>query len=328
MGIYHFMGVGKAVGPVTCAVDYIEKSLTQLSTGKKEPELLKLFSGSGGINHNEEDKGKIEALVLFSSKEVIAKELAAFAYNECENPKSVREEIERQLRKVWKRVDLDEGRKIFWVEVDIDNYQDCFEKAMKVAYRFSPPGKQGKEIWLNLTGGTNAINLALVSMGRLTGVSTKHYLISQARAYQKFVSTPPNINILPNKDGYFNVLPFVKLAVDTVNFYEILLELEQVDSGVTNEELFSRMCNRRVIFSSLTLDEFVRDYMLRLFGLGYTEHDPKTLLTFISQEGRLFVGDLNQLDIALELEEDLRRKNIDIVEESNQWSWFQSLVLT
>ena len=27
MGVYHFMGLGQAIGAVTCAVDYIEKAI-------------------------------------------------------------------------------------------------------------------------------------------------------------------------------------------------------------------------------------------------------------------------------------------------------------
>lgn len=212
MGVYHFMGVGRAVGAVTCAVSYVEKALDLMAAGQKQveqglkdtksnDEIRKLFGGSGGISHAESDKGKVEALVLFTSREVIEKELKAFPYTGCDQPGSVREEVERNLKKVWKRYNYPVGRKIFWCEVDINDFQDCFDKIIKVAYRFSPQGKPGKEIWCNLTGGTNSIGFALLSMARLTGMSTKHYLISQRREVQKEIVVPPQIKIQPNKDG-------------------------------------------------------------------------------------------------------------------------------
>ena len=150
------------------------KKLSKALT-KPSDEVTKLFSGSGGINHKEEDRGKIEAIVLFTSKEVINRELKAFSYEGCDNPGSVRDEIIKNLKKVWRRSDKDEGRKVFWCEVDIDNFQDCFNKVVLLAHRFSPDGKQGKEIWCNLTGGSNSIGYALLSMAGLTGKSAKHF---------------------------------------------------------------------------------------------------------------------------------------------------------
>ena len=100
MGIYHFMGVGKSVGVVTCAVDYIENALDMISKKSATPATIKLFHGSGGIKHEEVDKGKIEALVLFTSKEVIDGTLTAFPYAGCKDPGAVRKEIEKVLKQV------------------------------------------------------------------------------------------------------------------------------------------------------------------------------------------------------------------------------------
>jgi hypothetical protein len=48
------MGVGKSVGAVTCALDYIEKLIDQTeqnSAGQKAA--IQFLEGSGGIQHNE-----------------------------------------------------------------------------------------------------------------------------------------------------------------------------------------------------------------------------------------------------------------------------------
>jgi len=274
MGVYHFMGLGRAVGAVTCAVDYIEKALDLNNKLNSNDEVIKLFSSSGGINHDEEYRGKIEAIVLFTSKEVINGKLVAYPYKDCDSPDSVRNEIILNLRKVWQRSNHHEGRKIFWVEVDIDDFQDCFTKVVSVARRFSPDGRQGKEIWCNLTGGSNSIGYALLSMCGLTGKSNKQYLISQRVEYQKAVKVPSTINIRPNKDKYFNILPFWKTRFDMLYFYEILSELDQLNDDISTQELLARLQTRgKLMFQTLSLNNFVINYMLSLYSQGYTNYE-------------------------------------------------------
>jgi hypothetical protein len=191
-----------------------------------------------------------------------------------------------------------------------------------VAYRFSPPGKQGKEIWCNLTSGANSIGFALLSMARLTGLSTTHYLISQRREYQREVVVPSKIKIQPNQDGYFNVMPFLKTYIDTLQFYYILEEMEKLDKPVSTQELFSRM-KQQVQFANLSFDYFKRHYMLKLYGLGYTDYDIQTDRSVVSQSGRHFLNDeLKELETALELEEQIMSHEIDMVAESKKWPWF------
>lgn len=320
MGVFHFMGLGRAVGSVTCAVDYIEKCLDHPDS----EEVKKLFSTSGGISHVEQDKGKIEAIVLVTSSEVIGNQITSYGYKNCDHPGPVRQEVVRNLKKVWKRYGA-EGRKVFWCEVDIDNFWDCFDKIVKVAYRFSAPGKQGKEIWCNLTGGTNSIGLALISMARWTGISTKHYLISQRKEYQKEVTVPPHISIKPNKDGYFNIVPFVKTAIDTANFYEILFELESLNRSIKTQELFHRLQAKNLYFQNLTFDTFKRQYMLKIHGLGYTDYIAESDENIINMAGKQFVNELENLQTAMELESKILSNEMDIVAESKQWEWFKEI---
>jgi len=324
MGVYHFMGVGRAVGAVTCAVDYIEKALDAIENNQANPETIKLFHGSGGINHQETNRGKIEAIVLFTSKEVISGTLKAFPYTGCETPGSVKDEIVNNLRTIWRRSDPDEGRKIFWCEVDIDNFQDCFDKIIKVAYRFSPAGRQGKEIWCNLTGGSNSIGFALLSMARLTGMSTKHYLISQrTQDEKKGIKIPERITLQPNKDKYFNLVPFIKNYVDTFGFYNILLEIQSLKEPATTQEVFNRLRGNQQV-QNFSFDQFKRQCMLKLYSLGYTEYDSASDLVSISEEGRNFIDyELEDLLPDMELDNQIYQQQIDIVAESKTWKWFQ-----
>ncbi len=325
MGVVHFMGLGKAVGAVTCAVDYIEKALDIADKGKHVPnEITNLFGGSGGINHEESNKGKIEAIVFFTSKEVINNELKASSYSSCKEPLGVRSEVIKNLDKVWKNKPKI-GRKIYWCEVDIDNFQDCFDKILKVAYRFYPPDNQGKEIWCNLTGGANTINLSLISMARWTGISTTNYLISQRRDYQKEVTVPKQIKtIRPNKDNYFNIVPYLKTDIDTVNFYEILMKLESIDKDIKTKKLHSQLMGDG-LFLQIDEQKFRRKYMLKLYGLGYTNFDERSDLVSISEAGKAFTNSLEQLETYWAFEAKLKEDNIDIVEESKAWQWFQEV---
>lgn len=323
MGVYHFMGVGRSVGAVTCAVDYIEKAL-DLASNKKGTQncanLQKLFQGTGGISHDEVDKGKIEAIVLFTSREIIQSTETAYPYKECGEPGAVRAEIKKVLKKVWKRADHDVGRKLFWCEVDIDNYEDCFDKVIKIAYRFSPPGKQGKEIWCNLTSGTNPIQLALLSMSRLTAVSVKHYFISQSKDYRTSVEIPYNIKICPNKDRYFNIVPFLKFSIDTVSFYNVLKTLEECNHPIKTEKLLGFLKNQQS-FTDCTLEVFKKQYMLKLYGLGYTEYSADDNTNKISDAGIEFL-----VDDLMELERKLSQAGT--VADTKEWSWFTEEEIT
>jgi hypothetical protein len=269
MGVYHFMGLGKSIGAVTCAVDYIEKSLDLLDKKDAPSEAKEFFSSSGGINHEEKDRGKIEAIVLFTSREITHYEKEkAFDYLDCPSPSFVREEIEKNLRSIWKRKNPNEGRKIFWCEVDRDNFEECFDKVLKVTYRFSQPRKQGKEIWCNLTGGANTINLALLSVAQLTGKFTKQYMLSQHDDYKKHIKVPPKITVRPQKDGYFNLLPFVTMSYDTTGFFEVLNMLKEISSPIKTEELFYRLRQKEAF--KIDLEHFIKHFMVKMWGLGYT----------------------------------------------------------
>jgi hypothetical protein len=319
MGVYHFMGLGRAVGAATCAVDYVEKALDKVGRAPPVAEIDRLFSGSGGIRHEEADRGKVEAIVLFDSPEVIDGELPPFEYSGCRKSLgSMREEMANVLRSVWRRKDEDEGRKVFWCKVDIDNFQDCFEKVIRATYRFSPPGKQGKEIWCNLTGGSNSIGMALLSMARLTGKSTKHYLISQSKAFQREVTVPKQIDIRPDRDGYFNIVPFLKTNLDLLGLYKVLEEMADAlnMAPVKTDDLFSRL-RWMEPFSAMAVETFKRDYMLRLSGLGYVRYDIASDVNELTEDGWHFFTE--------ELERWKRLLNpngVDFVAESKTWSWF------
>ncbi|MFM7371395.1 MAG: hypothetical protein ACKO2Z_27110, partial [Sphaerospermopsis kisseleviana] len=51
---------------------------------------------------------------------------------------------------------------IYWCEVELRNIKITYERIAKVVASLAKgSGQQGKEIWMNLTGGNNVINSAL-----------------------------------------------------------------------------------------------------------------------------------------------------------------------
>jgi hypothetical protein len=323
MGVVHFMGVGKSVGVVTCAVDYIEKCLELRKQPNCSDGVKRLLDGSGGIAHAEQNRGKIEAIVFFSSREVINQEMTAITYTGCGKPGSVRSEIEKRLKDVWKTYNPALHRKIIWCEVDVDDFRDCYAKAVKVAFRFARPGKQGKQIWCNLTGGTNAIGHALHSMSRLTAAGVKNYLIAQRKEIQAEWEVPSWVTINPDNDTYWTTVPYLKMLPDT-GFYEVLSDLESYEG--TTQSLFDRLRGRN-LFTSLSIQQFRDSVMLRLFGLGYTTFDRSTDRVALSPFGKQFLEEelKGYLD-GPEIETGTGNQN-DNVQESRTWDWFTEVNL-
>lgn len=58
---------------------------------------------------------------------------------------------------------------LYWCEYSRTDTVQTFERVAQVMYAGKPPGKVGKEIWVNLTGGSNIINGALQLAASLAG---------------------------------------------------------------------------------------------------------------------------------------------------------------
>ncbi|MFO7682896.1 MAG: hypothetical protein R6X34_22890 [Chloroflexota bacterium] len=68
---------------------------------------------------------------------------------------------------------------LYWFGYDRTEPVQTFERLAQVMRAAKSPGKVGKEIWVNLTGGSNIINGALQLAASLTGTSAQmYYLLS------------------------------------------------------------------------------------------------------------------------------------------------------
>ena len=159
MGVLHFAGLGKSPGAVTSGLSYLKQE----------------------VSLSFEDGDIIEGVVIFTSEEVASGEEEAF-------PTEHNEYMRRTVRKAWTKGktnaveivveflrDASGNIEIYLVTLDVNDFSQCFEAVAKAILRFHPPGKVGKHIWANLTGGTNVLNTALIQTAYLSGLIPKLY---------------------------------------------------------------------------------------------------------------------------------------------------------
>lgn len=225
MGIYHFVPVGTSPGAVTCALAYLKHNKEQ-------------FVVRGDV---------IESIIIFASPDVRdgKTKTRECVYN---NYMSI------AAQKTWKMANIldiivdfikmeiaeimPEKGTIYCYTVDPNDYDNCFETIAKASLHFSPPDAVGKNIWANLTGGTNILNAALLQVAYLSG------LIS--RMYYTFVPYEEDRKYLqPVKDDperfRWDEVPLVKTSFDNV-YYALLQGIsEWGEEWYLDKELLSRL---------------------------------------------------------------------------------------
>ncbi len=250
MGVYHFAGLGKSPGAVTSGLAYLKhERASSFRDGKI-----------------------VEAVVVFTSPEVGSGEEPALpvVWNEYGKRHPARSSpqlpagaldivgnfLEREVP----------GSAFYCVETNVNDFSVCFEAVARVLLHFHPPGGVGKHIWMNLTGGTNVLNMALMQAAYLNGFVPE--------LYYTFVAN------LPEDGGYLqpfsndpNEFDFREIFVLPTTFdqrYRYLLEeLQQLREGVWIDKrtLLGRLKHNHAEFQKLKLEEFVRNYLNAYVGI-------------------------------------------------------------
>ena len=165
-----------------------------------------------------EKVGDIQALVLFTTREVIDGTVPAFEYVDnppgrvTKGPKKrggpMKEVLRELLRREWPAISG--GRPqgtVFWCEVDRRDIRTTYERVIQVVAALAGVGGQGKEMWINLTGGNNVINFALELAATLSGaVARLYYVQAENPGAEKCVR-------FTAEDGYWVELPVMPLAL-------------------------------------------------------------------------------------------------------------------
>ena len=270
MGVYHLMGLGRSPGTVIGPLTYLAHRYNRWNDDDR-----RFFARSGEASQLQAGQkvGDVQALVLFTTPEVLNGQVEAF--ESVDNPPGMITTMPKQsgghmksilqslLRREWPTISG--GRKkgaIFWCKVDRRDIRTTYERVMHVVAALASVGGQGKEMWANLTGGNNVINLALELAAILSGdIARLYYVQAENEAAEKCVCYTA-------EDGYWVDLPVMPLALGRVSL-AILDILGQ--QRLVAKELHSRLLSHGTYWNlvqGVELKVFQEIYLTPLWKQG------------------------------------------------------------
>lgn len=152
---------------------------------------------------------------------------------------------------------------VYWCEAFADDYDKSFRSAAEaMALHLSKPESKGKNLWVNLTGGTNVMNAALMQMAFLSGLVSK--------VYYTFVPESEKDYLQPASDGFkFIEVPLIKTSFDEAHY--VLLSVLNVMNGewIGSDDLLGFLKQERNdYFAAVTQDRLEREFLTQLDGRG------------------------------------------------------------
>jgi hypothetical protein len=266
MGIVHFAPVGTRPGAVTSALAYLKHNQNKF-TGFKGPI--------------------IESIIIFTSPDIRdgsipVKECFNNEYGSLLRPGSpwqnlsvlnvIKKFVEKELN------DIIPAKGFLSVcIVNHNDYDDCFEKIAKTVLKLSPGHKVGKNIWANLTGGTNILNSALLEVALLSGrISRLYYtFLSDVKTYGHYLQPPSKDRTIFE----WREIPFVKTNFDS-NYYEVLKVLAEVSDWCEDLECLNRLKNKGIeSFINIDIQTFRRIYLNLMDGREIERNGNKNRLS-------------------------------------------------
>ncbi len=271
MGVYHLMGLGRSPGAVTGPLSYLAHRYQRWNADDQ-----RFFARSGEVSQHQQGKkvGDVQALVLFTTREVLSGDVPPFDY--VDNPpgrvverpvrsgKSMKEALRGLLKEIWPWVGG--GRTtgdIFWCEVDRRDIRSTYRRVIRVVAALAGVGGQGKEVWANLTGGNNVINFALELTATLSGdVARLYYVQAENPAAEKCVH-------FTAENGYWVELPVMPLALSRLS--RAVLELLRQEGPMNLKNLYSHLLSHVTYWSlvqGVSCETFEEIYMTPMWKQG------------------------------------------------------------
>jgi hypothetical protein len=230
MAVFHLSGLGLNPGAVTVPMTYIYFLLKQSKEGDHLSQSFFAYSGE----LKEKLKGKPEALVVFTSKEVIKGE----KQNQIDDRlfKTKRQStacltISEYLSRLVNAFDMHKetfgeyGLRYFYaIEVNIKDFKDCYQKIY-----LTMKGLQDKEVECNLIGGSNQINISLMLGSSITGIASRLYYVFETNTSMMYPSyiTSKNQKVPVPPPNWHKVPPFF------VSMGDLIRELDSL--GITSK---------------------------------------------------------------------------------------------
>jgi hypothetical protein len=270
MGVYHFMGLGRSVGVVSSAVSYIAARFQRNNADDRE-----FFASSGEVNQTAQ-RGDAQALVLFTTPEVREGRANGLCFEYVANvigQKQGRAAKDEPMPQALKNLMTDELRllaggrgeiDVYWCDFNRNDATETFERVSRVMAAAKPRGELGKEVWINLTGGTNVLNLSLQLAASLSGASARlYYLLADDIKLAR--SSLPVGKIGTDEDRFWVELPLIYLAFDSAH-RAALEELELIGAPISESDLLSRLKGRSPDFHNLDWQSFRRLFLVPLYA--------------------------------------------------------------
>lgn len=255
MGVIHFSGLGKSPGAVTTGLSYL--------THEREDSF--------------EDGNIVEGVVIFTSPEISNGSEPAYP-GTTHNKYMERRIVDRNVKQ---RTDNSlnllaeylynerENGKFYVCELDVNDFNACFQAIAKALLKFHHPGKTGKHIWGNITGGSNVLNAALMQTAYLSGLIPRLYYTFVANIRDDGKYLQPFSRETSEFD--FRDIYVVKTIFD--ERYQAILE-KLSDIGESDKEhwigscdLLSRLKQSDPIFKEMQQKTFVRNYLNIMPGI-------------------------------------------------------------
>ncbi|WP_048152278.1 hypothetical protein [Thermococcus cleftensis] len=189
MGVYHVSGLGLSPGALTMPLTavYILQAAAQM--GHNGARDFFRLSGEAGERSGSREKhpGMPEVVIVFDTPEAIDGKLRLTYdsrwFRGLSNMRQREEPIHRPIVKYLCRlwdcleglgVELKRPKHFYLVKVNRQDFDEVFDRATTLFY-----GIRRKEVWVNLIGGSNQINLALMIAGSYTMVPSRYYYVFQ-----------------------------------------------------------------------------------------------------------------------------------------------------
>ena len=279
MGVYHLMGLGRSPGTVIGPLTYLAHRYNRWNADDQ-----RFFARSGEVRQRQAGQkvGDVQALVLFTTPEVLSGEVRAFGY--VDNPpgriatapqmpteptKPMKQVLRTLLRREWPAISggREQGT-IFWCEVDRRNIRVTYERVVRVVAALAGVGGQGKEMWVNLTGGNNVINFALELAATLSGdVARLYYVQAENEAAEKCVR-------FTAEDGYWVDLPVMPLALGRV--FRAILDLLEQGKPLSTRDLYSQLSSHETYWNlvqDISREVFQEIYLTPMWKQGLIAED-------------------------------------------------------
>ncbi len=260
MGVWHLLSLGESPGAVTAALAYIKR---QYELGN-----VAFFGNDSGRSQAK----KVSGIVIFTTPEVRHGRLVAggravvdntygcqqgrtFSLGNKQSKITTFEIVRGFIRAEFGPMLAEERGKLYFLEASYHDLNTNLRQMMRAFCALSPPGKTGREVWVNLTGGSNVMNIAALLTTVMSGIT--------GRAYYTYTRDIRLLRPASEADFWYD-LPVLKVNFDR-DYEAILCVLQDAGDWIESGELLERVSAERWQFAA-TEETFAADYLNKLDG--------------------------------------------------------------